>query len=64
MQTSHFVEIMATEKRRATTYRFYGQGVWKVKNGKEWRPINAIFVPAQVLQVAAAQCSSEPPRQR
>lgn len=58
----HFVEIAAVKKRQTTTYRFYGRGVWKVKSSNGWVIVNAIHVPGCVLQVAASQCASEPPR--
>lgn len=62
MKVEHFVEITATEKHQVTAYRFYGQGVWKVKDGAAWRAINGIHIPAAVLEVAAAQCKPEPVR--
>lgn len=48
-----------------TTYRFYGQGRWKVLDkGKSiadetWLPINAIYIPADLLSVAAKDCFSD-----
>lgn len=57
----HFVQIEAVDKKTRTIYRFYGQGKWDVKDGRSWRPVNAIYIPARVLEIAAAQCSWEPP---
>ncbi len=59
MKIEHFIEIAATEGRVTTTYRFYGQGTWKVKDGDGWNSINAIYIPGPVLKVAAVYC--EPP---
>lgn len=62
IETKNFVEINAVEKHRTRTYRFYGLGVWKIKDGDGWHTINGINVPARVLEVAATQCHPEPPR--
>ncbi len=59
--TIHFVEIEAVRKKTKTVYRFYGRGVWKICDGDKWRTIDGMYVPARVLQVAAAQCHIDPP---
>ena len=61
MAIKHFVQIEITEKKVTTAYRFYGRGEWKKRDNRSWRPINAIYIPAEVLSVAAAQCSTAPP---
>ena len=43
MPREHFIEVEATEKKTVQTYRFYGLGRWKIKDGRGWRSINAIF---------------------
>jgi hypothetical protein len=55
------VEIEVKGKRRKATYRFYGLGEWKVNFGECWEPIDAIFVPADALRIAASQCHPTPP---
>jgi hypothetical protein len=57
----HFVEITAVNKGRHSTYRFYGRGQWEILECRKWKPINGIYIPARVLEIAAAQCHSEPP---
>lgn len=57
VSAKHFIEIAATKPHAATTlYWFFGLGVWKVKDGDEWKTINSIYVPGRVLKVAAAHC--------
>lgn len=46
----------------AAKYRFYGLGAWCVSTngGQDWHPVNAIYVPAKVMRVAAEQCMPAP----
>ena len=60
MPREHFIEVEATEKKTVQTYRFYGLGRWKIKDGRGWRSINAIFIPSRVLEVVASQCKPVP----
>ncbi len=57
----HFLEIEFASKKTAATYRFYGRGKWKIKDGAVWRVVNAIYVPGDVLNAAAEQCNPAPP---
>jgi hypothetical protein len=47
--THPFIEI----KDAKAIYRFYGFGKWDVNYGEKWEPINGIYVPGDVLKVAA-----------
>ena len=57
----HFVEIELVGSARTTLYRFFGRGEWKVKRRGKWTPINAIYIPAAAMQIAASQCQPVPP---
>lgn len=57
----HFVQIEYRREKTAVLYRFFGRGEWKVKDGRRWRTVNAIYVPGDVLGIAAAQCQPTPP---
>lgn len=62
MATEHYIEIKTVGKISADrTFRFYGLGHWKEKRRTSWQVINAIYVPARALEVAAANCSPKPP---
>jgi hypothetical protein len=53
----HYIEIDDIRKGTIRSYRFYGSGRWKIKKGRCWRTINAIYVPGEVLKLAASFCS-------
>ncbi len=55
--TKHFVQIEIGK----TAYRFFGRGEWKKRDGRNWRTINAIYVPGEALRIAASQCNPSPP---
>lgn len=52
----HFMQIDV----KKASYRFYGRGVWEMLVGSKYEPVNAIFVPAEVLHVAAENCHATP----
>lgn len=54
----HFVEVVMDGRHSVTVYRFYGAGVWRVKRGENWHPINAILVPGEAIEIAARECSA------
>lgn len=56
----HFVEIEYQREKTKVIYRFFGLGEWKVKDGRRWRTVNGIYVPGDVLSVAASYCSPPP----
>ena len=58
---NHYIQIEARERGVTTAYRYYGLGRWETKRDGEWRPINGIYVPGQVLKVAALYCEKTPP---
>jgi hypothetical protein len=52
MSERPFVEIMVGR----AAYRFYGRGEWEISVVPDsWHPINAIYIPSEVLRVAALQ---------
>jgi len=55
-----FVEIKMTGNASGgnATFRFYGYGEWDVDYGSGFEPINGIYVPAEALKIAAAQCDA------
>ncbi|CAB4171582.1 hypothetical protein UFOVP1349_27 [uncultured Caudovirales phage] len=55
----HFVEVVMDGRHSVTVYRFYGVGVWRVKRGENWHPINAILVPGEALEIAARECRAD-----
>lgn len=52
--TEHFVQIEIGKN----AYRFFGRGEWKKLDDRQWRTVNAIYIPGEVLRIAASQCSS------
>lgn len=60
MADRHFIEINVMHKRTPTTLRFFGRGEWMVKDGENWQPINAIYIPREALRIAADQCQPIP----
>jgi hypothetical protein len=56
----HFVQIELVAAKSKTIYRFFGRGEWQKKDGRKWRTVNAIYVPAEALSLAAAQCAPAP----
>lgn len=54
-------EFMEIETASAI-YRFYGRGDWRMQNeAGEFRPVNAVYVPATVLRTAIAVLEQETP---
>lgn len=53
-----YVEVNRTGNASGgnSTYRFFGRGEWLVNHGGGFQPINGIYVPADVLRIAAEQC--------
>lgn len=50
-----YTEIILTERGSKIAYRYFGKGVWKVNAGSgTWYAVNAAYIPADVLKVAAA----------
>jgi hypothetical protein len=64
MSERPFVEIKCTGNASGgnATYRFYGYGEWDVDDGRGFGPINGIYVPADVLKIAAEQCEKVIPK--
>lgn len=58
MSEPPFVEVICTGNASGgnATYRFYGWGKWDVDYGKGFEPINGIYVPGDVLKIAAENC--------
>lgn len=54
------IEIDAIGRGARWTFRFYGYGRWAIKADHIWQPINAVFIPATVLEIAAAHCAPAP----
>ena len=39
-------------------YRFYGRGCWeKLYSEDGWLPINGIYIPADLIKIAADHCA-------
>lgn len=57
----HFVQIEYKREKIVGLYRFFGRGEWKVKDGRRWRTVNGIYIPADVLHIVASYCQPNPP---